>query len=136
MEGDHEGIFNRGDVSGGGLCRAGEGDDRGAALRARELYGAERLREALKGVNAPGASVVVGMLSSKEVAKFGLPEFWPQAKEAFLIRQVGGGAGEKTWVVTGSDASGILYGELELAARVKAAGQTAGGGSTLRIIRR
>jgi hypothetical protein len=49
--------------------------------------------------------------------RFALPEFWPQAKETFLIRQVG-----KVWVVTGSDASGVLYGELELAARIKAAG--------------
>jgi hypothetical protein len=86
----------------------------------REVYGAERLRAALADVkNAPaGARVVTGLHSAAEVAKFDLPEFWPQAKEAFLIRQVG-----KTWVVSGSDASGVLYGELELAARVKAAGE-------------
>jgi hypothetical protein len=83
----------------------------------RELYGAERLRTALTEAKAADATVVVGLLSSKEVARFNLPEFWPQAKEAFLIRQVG-----RTWVVTGSDASGVLYGELELAARVKATG--------------
>ena len=87
---------------------------------ARELYGAERLRDALERLNqsAPaGANVVVGLLSSSDVARFHLPEFWPQAKEAFLIRQVG-----KTWVVTGSDSSGLLYGELELASRIKATG--------------
>jgi len=88
-----------------------------AGASARELYGAERLREALAGVNAD-ASVEVGLVTAKELAKFGLPEFWPQAKEAFLIRQLG-----KTWVVAGSDASGVLYGELELAARVKASGK-------------
>ncbi len=88
-----------------------------AGASPRELYGAERLRESLKGVDED-ANVVVGMLSSKGVARFNLPEFWPQAKEAFLIRQVG-----RTWVVTGSDASGLLYGEMELASRVKVAGR-------------
>jgi len=89
---------------------------KGASVR--EVYGAERLRVALVGVKAPvGASVVAGVWSAPELAQYKLPEFWPQAKEAFLIRQVG-----KTWVVSGSDASGVLYGELELASRVKAAG--------------
>jgi hypothetical protein len=85
----------------------------------REIYGAERLRAALAGVkSAPtGASVVAAVQSAKELERFDLPPFWPQAKEAFLIRQVG-----KVWVVSGSDASGVLYGELELATRIKAAG--------------
>ena len=84
----------------------------------RELYGAEKLRAALAEVtSAPaGARVLAAVRNAPELAHFNLPEFWPQAQEAFLIRQVG-----KTWVVTGSDPSGVLYGELELADRLRAA---------------
>jgi hypothetical protein len=83
----------------------------------RELYGAEKLRAALVEIrSAPaGARVLAAVRSAPALAHFDLPEFWPQAQEAFLIRQVG-----KTWVVTGSDPSGVLYGELELADRVRA----------------
>ena len=84
----------------------------------RELWGAQQLRAALidvKGV-PPGARVVAALRTAPELAHFQLPEFWPQAEEAFLLKQVG-----KTWVVAGSDPSGVLYGELELAARIKAA---------------
>jgi hypothetical protein len=86
---------------------------------ARELYGAEKLRAALAGLKSTPAKakIVAGLRSAPELAKFDLPEFWPQATEAFLIRQVG-----ETWVVAGSDASGVLYGEMELAARIKSAG--------------
>ena len=85
---------------------------------ARELYGAQKLRSALAELKtAPaGARVLVAVRSAPELAHFDLPEFWPQAQEAFLIRQIG-----KTWIVTGSDPSGVLYGELELADRVRAA---------------
>jgi hypothetical protein len=86
---------------------------------ARELYGAEKLRAALVDLKtAPaGARVVAGLRTAPEIERFDVPEFWPQAQEAFLIRQVA-----KTWVVAGSDPSGVLYGEMELAARIKAAG--------------
>jgi len=85
---------------------------------ARELYGAEKLRAVLVGVksDSAGTRVVSAMRNAPELAGFDLPEFWPQAHEAFLIKQVG-----KTWVVTGSDASGVLYGEMELAERIKVA---------------
>jgi hypothetical protein len=84
----------------------------------RELFGAEKLRAALAGTTTspPGARVVAARRDAPELAHFDLPEFWPQAQEAFLIRQVG-----KTWVVAGSDPSGVLYGELELADRVRSA---------------
>ena len=84
----------------------------------RELYGAEKLRSALAELRTTpaGVRVLVAVRSAPELAHFNLPEFWPQAEEAFLIRQVG-----KTWIVTGSDASGVLYGELELADRIRAA---------------
>jgi hypothetical protein len=87
------------------------------AASPRELYGAEKLRSALAELKtAPtGARVLIAVHSAPELARFDLPEFWPQAQEAFLIRQIG-----KTWIVTGSDASGVLYGELELAERIRA----------------
>jgi hypothetical protein len=85
---------------------------------ARELYGADKLRAALVDISpAPaGARVLAAVRSAPELAKFDLPEFPPQAEEAFEIKQIG-----KTWIVTGSDRSGVLYGELELADRVRAA---------------
>jgi hypothetical protein len=84
----------------------------------RELYGVQKLRSALAALKtAPaGARVLVAVRSAPELAHFDVPEFWPQAQEAFLIKQIG-----KTWIVTGSDASGVLYGELELADRIRAA---------------
>jgi hypothetical protein len=85
----------------------------------RELYGAQKLRSALTGLKtAPaGARILAAVRSAAELNRFDLPEFWPQAEEAFLIQQVG-----KTWIVTGSDPSGVLYGELELADRIRADG--------------
>jgi hypothetical protein len=85
----------------------------------RELFGAEKLRAALAEMaSAPaGARVLAAVRSAPELKRFkDLEEFWPQAEEAFLIKQVG-----MTWIVTGSDPSGVLYGELELADRVRAA---------------
>jgi len=86
---------------------------------ARALWGAGQLRAALAEVkNAPpGARVIAGLRSAPELNRFAVPAFWPQAQEAFLIRQIG-----NTWVIAGSDPSGVLYGELELADRVRAAG--------------
>ncbi len=85
---------------------------------AREFYGAQKLRSALAELKAApaGARVLAAVRSAPELAHFDLAEFWPQAEEAFLIKQIG-----KTWIVTGCDASGVLYGELELADRIRAA---------------
>jgi hypothetical protein len=84
----------------------------------RELYGAEKLRDALGQLQSapPGAEIVAAVGSAPELARFDLPKFKPDTEEAFLIRQVG-----NTWVIAGSDPSGVLYGELELADRVRAA---------------
>jgi hypothetical protein len=86
---------------------------------AREQYGAERLRAALAELKTTpaGARIVAAVQSAPELTRFKLPEFQPKAQESFLIRQAG-----KTWVVAGSDPSGVLYGEMELAARIKASG--------------
>jgi hypothetical protein len=85
---------------------------------ARELYGAEKLRAALAELqDAPeGARVLAAVRGAPELAHFDLEEFGPHAEEAFLIKQLG-----KAWIVTGSDPSGVLYGELELADRIRAA---------------
>lgn len=85
----------------------------------RELYGAQKLRSALAELKtAPaGARILAAVRRAPELKRFDLPEFWPQAEEAFLIQQMG-----KTWIVTGSDPSGVLYGELELADRIRADG--------------
>ncbi len=85
---------------------------------ARELYGAEKLRASLAELPlTPDGAHVLNCWCGRapELAHFDLPEFWPQAEEAFLIKQVG-----ETWIVTGSDPSGVLYGELELADRIRA----------------
>ena len=86
----------------------------------RELYGAEKLRAALAELtSAPTEARVLEAVRSapEELERFNdLEEFGPQAQEAFLIKQIG-----ETWVVTGSEPSGVLYGELELADRVRAA---------------
>ncbi len=90
----------------------------------RELYGAQQLRAALSEVqDAPsGARVIAGVSSAGELERFHLPAFWPQAEEAFLIRQVG-----NAWVVAGSDPSGVMYGELELADKIRATHQLPAG---------
>jgi hypothetical protein len=84
----------------------------------RELYGADRLRASLVDISSapPGARVLAAVRSAPELAKFDLPQSSPQADEAFGIKQIG-----KTWIVTGSDPSGVLYGELELADHVRTA---------------
>jgi len=77
----------------------------GAGASARELFGAERLRVALAGVSRAGAHVVVETNSAVKDS------------EAFRLSRAG-----NEWIVAGSDASGALYGCLELARRVKEAG--------------
>ena len=70
----------------------------------RELYGAERLRAALAAVadQAPaGAKVVVARRAAA-------------ASESFRLERQG-----NDWIVAGADPSGVLYGCLELARRIK-----------------
>ncbi len=85
----------------------------------RAQWGAQQLRAALATIKqAPqGTRVVAGQLTAPELKPFNLPAFRPHAEEAFLIRQIG-----HTWIIAGSDPSGVLYGELELADRVRASG--------------
>ncbi len=72
---------------------------------ARELYGASRLRAVLEKIQAsPGARVVVTRGGTGEPESFRLE------------------SGNGQWTVTGADASGVLYGCLELARRVQETG--------------
>jgi hypothetical protein len=84
----------------------------------RELYGAERLREALAHT-VPGAkaseTVLVGVKSSSLFAGIaGLPDFAGKT-ESFHLGRVG-----NRWVVEGGDPSGVLYGCLDLARQISA----------------
>jgi hypothetical protein len=81
----------------------------------RELYGASRLNSALARAGQDG-NVLVGIRSARIFDGIsGLPDFGART-ESFALRR----AGER-WLVVGSDASGVLYGCLELARRVNAA---------------
>ncbi|MDE3105472.1 MAG: hypothetical protein KGK08_09890 [Acidobacteriota bacterium] len=83
----------------------------------RERYAAERLRAAVAGL--PGHQQI--LLAQRDNALLRpydaqLATFWPNAKEAFVLRRLG-----DTLIVAGYDASGTLYGALELAQRILAA---------------
>ncbi len=83
----------------------------------RELFAEQRLEEAVKGL--PGNEQILLATRMDPLLKAydkQIPDFWPDAKEAFLLRRLG-----NTIVVTGYDASGVLYGAMELADRVRAA---------------
>src|ERR1039457_6944833 len=75
----------------------------------RELFGMERLRVALAKVTAPNARVHAEVRPA---------DFPAPAPEAFrLLRR------DNSWLITGSDPSGVLYGCLELARRVHETGR-------------
>ena len=89
-----------------------------AKVTPREAYGLSRLQAALSAAtNRPAeVRVIVGRRSSKLFAKHAkLAAFEPGQSEAFLLKRVG-----HDYLVVGSDASGVLYGCLELARRIKA----------------
>jgi hypothetical protein len=90
-----------------------------AHATAREQFAATRLRSAL--ASLPGHEVV--FLATRHdplLAPFDkqIPGFWPDAKEAFLLRRLKG-AQANILIVTGFDPSGVLYGALELADRIR-----------------
>ncbi len=85
----------------------------------RELFGASRLREAAAGARAPaGARIVAGTADSGVLARYKLPGFAPGEEQAFRLQRAG-----NDWLVIGSDPSGVLYGELELARLIRASGR-------------
>ncbi len=83
----------------------------------RELFAEQRLQAAVKGL--PGDEEILlatrrdPLLKAYETK---IPSFGPDAKEAFLLRRLG-----NTIIVAGSDSSGVLYGAMELAERIRAA---------------
>lgn len=91
----------------------------GAHPAPRETLGVERLSSALANVSQPGARVIAATRASDAFAGIaGLPDFAPRASEAFRLLRRG-----DAWLVIGSDPSGVLYGCLELAQRVKQEGK-------------
>ena len=88
-----------------------------ATATPRELYAAQRLEQATHGL--PGNEQILIATRMDPLLKpydKQIPAFWPDAKEAFLLRRIG-----NTVIVAGYDPSGVLYGSLELAARIRAA---------------
>jgi hypothetical protein len=88
-----------------------------AQATSRERFAAERLRAAV--AELPGSERI--LVAQREDALLKpydkeLNQFWPDAKEAFVLKRLG-----STIVVTGYDSSGTLYGALELAQRIREA---------------
>lgn len=85
----------------------------------RELYGAERLRDVVR--NLPGNDTIYVAQRDASILKrwnAQLPQFRSGAEETFGVRRFG-----MVIVVAGSDASGTLYGAMELASRIHAEGR-------------
>ena len=83
----------------------------------REQFAAARLRAAIS--HLPGTERILLTQRNDPVLKpydKQIPDFWPDAKEAFLLHRI-----NNTIIVAGYDASGTLYGALELVSRINAA---------------
>jgi hypothetical protein len=88
-----------------------------AKASAREIFAEGRLQQAVAGL--PGNEEILLATRLDPLLKpydKQIPEFGADAKEAFLLRRVG-----NTILVVGYDSSGVLYGAMELASRVRAA---------------
>jgi hypothetical protein len=84
---------------------------------ARERYAADRLRDVLSQIpGAENVTIVVAQRSSPLLAHEKLARFSPGASEAFRLHRSRGRI-----LVAGSDPSGVLYGALELAKRIREA---------------
>ncbi len=84
----------------------------------REQFAAARLRAAVAKLPT-NEDILLAQRGDPVIKPYDkqVPDFWPDAKEAFLLRRLG-----NTILVTGYDASGTLYGALELADRIHALG--------------
>jgi hypothetical protein len=84
----------------------------------REHYAAENLREAVAKLSG-NERILLAVEHDPLLASLGkeVPELWPGAKEAFVLKRLG-----NTIVVEGSDPSGVLYGTEELIDRIHASG--------------
>lgn len=84
----------------------------------REKFAAERLRDAVQKLSG-NERILLATQHDPLLEKFGakVPELWPNAKEAFALKRI-----DNTFVVEGSDPSGVLYGAEELSDRIRATG--------------
>jgi hypothetical protein len=81
---------------------------------AREVFAEQRLQQAI--ASLPGNEEILLATRLDPLLKpydKQIPDFWPDAKEAFLLRRLG-----DTIIVAGYDPSGVLYGAMELADRI------------------
>lgn len=88
-----------------------------ATATPREIFGQQQLQQAVAGL--PGDDQILLATRLDPLLKpydKQIPDFWPDAKEAFLLRRLG-----NTIVVAGFDPSGVLYGAMELADRIRTA---------------
>jgi hypothetical protein len=87
----------------------------------RELFAAQRLTAAI--AHLPGSErILLATRHDPLLAAYdeSIPDFWPDAKEAFLLRTIPNSK-PATIVVAGYDPSGVLYGALELIDRIQQA---------------
>jgi len=85
----------------------------------RELFAEAQLQQAIAGL--PGDEQILLATRPDPLLKpydQQIPAFSPDAKEAFLLRRLTG-AQASTIIVAGCDPSGVLYGALELADRIR-----------------
>jgi hypothetical protein len=81
---------------------------------ARERFAAEHLKQAVSHLSGDERILMATRHDSLlEPYDKQIPDFWPDAKEAFLLRRIG-----NTVIVTGYDPSGVLYGAFDLADRI------------------
>ncbi len=82
----------------------------------REIFAEQRLQQAIEGLPSDEQILLATRLDPL-LKPFDqkIPAFGPDAKEAFLLRRLG-----STIIVAGSDPSGVLYGAMELADRIRA----------------
>ena len=88
-----------------------------ATPSAREMFAGQRLEQVVAALPGDEQILLATRLDPllKQYDKQ-ISDFWPDAKEAFVLRRLG-----NTIIVAGYDASGVLYGSMELAERIRAA---------------
>jgi hypothetical protein len=84
---------------------------------ARERFAAEYLQQTVLSVRS-NERILLATRHDPLLKEYDeqIPGFWPDAKEAFLLKRLG-----NTIIVAGYDESGVLYGAIELADRINAA---------------
>ena len=88
----------------------------------REQFAADRLRAATSSLTS-NEQIILAIRQDPILKPYDkrITTFWPDATEAFLLRRLSGKGKPDTIIVTGYDSSGVLYGALELANRIRTA---------------